>query len=113
MGIDELVRPEVTWGEILRQRWFDSCVEQIFTEILWGSVLWVGMLALSFMSLPLVHIPRFKTRLVKRPLTQVGTVRDFSLIKRIKALPNGKCDCWLIAFETSKTIHQCIFGKLN
>ncbi|KAL2472912.1 Uncharacterized protein Fot_48648 [Forsythia ovata] len=38
-GIGELVRPEVTWGEIFRQRRFDFCVGQIFTEILWGSVL--------------------------------------------------------------------------
>ncbi|KAL2462410.1 Glutamate receptor 2.2 [Forsythia ovata] len=36
-GIGELVRSEVTWGEILRQRRFDSRVGQIFTEILWRS----------------------------------------------------------------------------
>ncbi|KAL2455227.1 Uncharacterized protein Fot_57714 [Forsythia ovata] len=45
-GIDELVRPEVMWGEILRQRRFDFRVGQIFTEILLGSVLGVGLLAL-------------------------------------------------------------------
>ncbi|KAL2462965.1 Uncharacterized protein Fot_54202 [Forsythia ovata] len=69
-GIGELVRSEVTWGEIFRQRKFDSRVGQIFTEILWESVLGVGLLALSLRSLPLVHISRFTTRLVKGPLTQ-------------------------------------------
>ncbi|KAL2547887.1 Uncharacterized protein Fot_09417 [Forsythia ovata] len=69
-GICELVRFEVMWGEILRQRRFDFRVGQIFTEILWESVLGVGLLALSLRSLPLVHIPRFTTRLVKGPLTQ-------------------------------------------
>ncbi|KAL2460010.1 hypothetical protein Adt_43430 [Abeliophyllum distichum] len=71
-GIGELVRPDVTWGEIFRQRRFDSREGQIFAEILWGSVLGVGLLAFSLRSLPLVHIPRFTTRLVKGPLTQVG-----------------------------------------
>ncbi|KAL2500805.1 Uncharacterized protein Fot_34653 [Forsythia ovata] len=69
-GIGELVRPEVTWGEILRQRKFNSCVGQIFAEILWGSVMGVGLLALSLKSLPLVHIPRSTTHLVKGLLTQ-------------------------------------------
>ncbi|KAL2462908.1 hypothetical protein Fot_54145 [Forsythia ovata] len=69
-GIGELVRSEVTWGEIFRQRRFDSRVGQIFTEILWESVLGVGLLALSLRSLLLVHISRFTTRLVKGPLTQ-------------------------------------------
>ncbi|KAL2484319.1 Uncharacterized protein Fot_45763 [Forsythia ovata] len=83
-GIGELVRSEVTWEEILRQRMFDFRVGQIFTKILWGSVLGVGLLALSLRSLPLVHIPRFTTRLVKRPLTQVwGFVfGTFSLTKK-------------------------------
>ncbi|KAL2489904.1 hypothetical protein Fot_43196 [Forsythia ovata] len=66
----ELVRPEVTWGEIIRQRMFDSRVGQIFTEILWEYVMWVGLLALSLRPLPLMHIYRFTTRLIKRPLTQ-------------------------------------------
>ncbi|KAL2529454.1 Uncharacterized protein Fot_22055 [Forsythia ovata] len=61
----ELVKLEVMWGEILRQRKFDSRVGQIFTEILWWSVLGVGLLALSLRSLPLMHIPQFTTRLVK------------------------------------------------
>ncbi|KAL2458945.1 Uncharacterized protein Fot_55231 [Forsythia ovata] len=74
-GIGELVRPEVMWGEILRQCRFDFCVGQIFTEILWRSVMGVGLLALSLRSLPLVHIPRFTTRLVKRPLIQVERFR--------------------------------------
>ncbi|KAL2546959.1 Uncharacterized protein Fot_16192 [Forsythia ovata] len=41
----------------------------------------VGMLALFLRSLPLVHIPRFTTRLVKGPLTHVGglRLRDFPL----------------------------------
>ncbi|KAL2490291.1 Ubiquitin-conjugating enzyme E2 28 [Abeliophyllum distichum] len=69
-SIGELVRSEVTWGEILRQRRFDSRVGQIFTEILWKFVLGVGLLALSLRSLPLMHISRFTTRLVKGSLTQ-------------------------------------------
>ncbi|KAL2463713.1 Uncharacterized protein Fot_53369 [Forsythia ovata] len=84
-GIGELVRPEVTWGEIIRQRKFDSRVGQIFTEILCGFVLRVGLLALSLRSLPLMHIPRFTIRLVKEPLTQVEglRIRDFPLIERM------------------------------
>ncbi|KAL2511975.1 hypothetical protein Adt_17575 [Abeliophyllum distichum] len=91
-GIGELVRPEVTWGEILRQCRFDFRVRQIFTEILWGSILGVGLLTLSLRSLPLMHIPRFTTRLVKRPLTQVGEFRLrglFPLTKKILTLRQG------------------------
>ncbi|KAL2535665.1 hypothetical protein Fot_17056 [Forsythia ovata] len=78
-GISELVRPEVTWGEIIRQHMLDFRVGQIFTEILRRSVLGVGMLALSLRSLSFGHIPRFTTRLVKKPPTQVRgfTFRTF------------------------------------
>ncbi|KAL2510879.1 Ubiquitin carboxyl-terminal hydrolase 24 [Abeliophyllum distichum] len=84
-GIGELVRSEVTWGEILWQCRFDFRVGQIFTEILWGSVIEVGMLALSLRSLPLVYIIRFTTCLVKGSLTQM---RDF-------AFTSLSCTQWL------------------
>ncbi|KAL2481221.1 hypothetical protein Adt_34187 [Abeliophyllum distichum] len=46
MSIGELVRSEVMWREILRQRMFDFRMGQIFTEILWEFVLEVDLLAL-------------------------------------------------------------------
>ncbi|KAL2458212.1 Uncharacterized protein Fot_55746 [Forsythia ovata] len=85
--IGELETPEVTWGEILQQRKFDFRVGQIFTEILWESVLGVGLLAFSFMFLPLVHISQFTTRLVNEPLTQLGSFA-FGLSPR----RNGLCE---------------------
>ncbi|KAL2552967.1 hypothetical protein Fot_06586 [Forsythia ovata] len=86
--IGKLIRPEVTWKEIIRQHKFDFRVRQIFTEILWKSVLEIGMLALSFRSLPLVHIFRFTTRLVKGPLTHVGdfTFGTFPLSEETKVI---------------------------
>ncbi|KAL2459135.1 Uncharacterized protein Fot_55153 [Forsythia ovata] len=93
-GIGKLVRLEVTWGEILQQRRFDSRVGQIFTEILWGSVLGVGLLALSLKSLPLVHIPRFTTRLVNGPLAQ-------EIVNR------AVFGSWELSFERYPTVKIC------
>ncbi|KAL2523017.1 uncharacterized protein Fot_26940 [Forsythia ovata] len=76
---------------MLRLRRFDSCVGQIFTEILWGSVLGVGLLTLSLRSLPLVHIPRFTTRLVNGPLTQgLYFRRSTSTALPLKTVNGGK-----------------------
>ncbi|KAL2551548.1 F-box/FBD/LRR-repeat protein [Forsythia ovata] len=109
----ESVRIEVTWGEILRQRRFDSCVGQIFTEILWGSVLGVGLLALSLRSLPLVHIPRFTTRLVKGPLTQVRgmDISPFQPVDRISNLPDNVIDKILMHFTIRDSAKTSILSK--
>ncbi|KAL2514129.1 uncharacterized protein Fot_28100 [Forsythia ovata] len=79
-GIGELVRLEVTWGEILRQRRFDSRVKKIFTEILWESVLGVGLLALS--------LSMRMTKISDRPETDIYPIQ----MKQKNFDPRGRSD---------------------